>query len=75
MTKDEFLKKYHEYGTHSCSDAVEEAGRANLEGVDNDRAVAVYFPKLGWCLMLESAYRASEKDGLVKGTLCIRERI
>lgn len=65
MKKDEFQKKYHEYMTTSEEDAKAEANKVNEEGIIDGKAVAVHFPGLGWCLMLETAHNAIQEMGIV----------
>ncbi len=55
MTKDEFLKRYHNYHVLGEEQARGEAAYANEEGIIGDSAVAVHFPGLGWGLMLLGA--------------------
>ena len=56
MTKDEFLKKYHNYIEKDGGNAEAEANRFNREeGVDGDKAVAIGFGKSVWGIMLKSA--------------------
>lgn len=65
MTKNEFQKKYHTYRTLSGEDAKKEAERANKEGIDGDKAVAINFGRIGWALMLASAARFAEEAHLI----------
>jgi len=55
MKRDEFLHKYHYYQTKNMDKAVAEAEEINALGIEDDVAVAVMFPSLGYCLMLASA--------------------
>jgi len=66
MIPQEFQNRYSNYRAQSERLAQEEAIRANNEGIDNDHAVAVEFPSLGWCLMLESAYAFIAQLGIGK---------
>ena len=61
MTKDEFLKKYHNY----CAQTKEEA-LTEIEGMEPieldadgyaEDPIPVYFDGLGWAIMLRSAAR------------------
>jgi glutamate synthase domain-containing protein 2 len=55
MTKDEFLRRYHEYVEQSETEAKAEADRVNTEGIDGGTAIAVHFDYIGWAIMLKSA--------------------
>jgi len=55
MSQDEFIEKYHEYSTPNGNEAKAEAARVNETGIENDEALAVEFPGMGWCLMLKSS--------------------
>ena len=65
MTKDEFQKKYHYYRTPHEQEAKEEARKANEEGIEGDKAMAIHFGNLGWALMLASAASFAEANKLI----------
>lgn len=65
MTKDEFQKKYHHYQTFREVEAKAEADKANAEGIDGGKAVAVHLQGLGWCLMLKSAVDFAKEIQLI----------
>ena len=52
MTRDEFIKRYHDYSTPSKETAIAEAILANVEDITGDRAIAVSFGVLDYGLML-----------------------
>lgn len=39
--------------------------KRNMEGIDDDSAVAVELGRLGWCLMLKSAAEFAEKNRII----------
>jgi len=55
MTRDEFIKRYHNYSTRSKAAAVATARLVNVESITNGHAVAVRFgdPGLGYGIMLQ----------------------
>jgi len=66
ITKQEFLWTYHEYTADTQEEAEAEAVKVNAEGIldphnPGNKAVAVNFPGLGWCVMLESAVKMLEE--------------
>ena len=67
MTRDEFQEKYHYYQTSREGEAQAEADKANAEGIDSGKAVAVHLQGLGWCLMLKSA-----SDFVSRGYLIVK---
>lgn len=55
MTREEFIKRYHNYSTQSKEDAIAEVTAVNEEGITDDYAIAVRFGDLGYALTLQSS--------------------
>ncbi len=64
MTKDEFLRTYHEYMTQDYREAQMEANQINAIA-DGFLVEVTAFPGLGYCLMLSTAKRAIKEMGII----------
>ncbi len=54
MTQDEFMKRYSDYYSENATEAMKEAIRVNVEGINGDAATVVNFGDNGFCLVLRS---------------------
>lgn len=58
LTQEQFLARYHHYQTQNPREALEEAVKANEQGIVGNEAVAVSFGTVGYGLMLRKAFNA-----------------
>lgn len=65
MTRDEFQKAYHDFSTNDQAEAEAEAAKVNEEVGGLFTVVAVEFPPLGWCLLLETAADGLRQMGIL----------
>lgn len=71
MTIDKFLSKYHNYSATSQEECLREI--ESMEPVIDERhgvidsvnIIPVEFPRLGWCLMVDSAYEEIKRLGIL----------
>lgn len=65
MTESDFQHRYHHYKTTDEAEVTAEAKKVNEEGIEgNNTAVAVYFPRQGWTIMLMKSVLALVQMGI-----------